>query len=128
MADKQSLGNLVAGVTEDMSTLIRGEIELAKTELRDSAHVASKGAGLLAGAAAVASMAGLFLLLTFAWILVQLGLPNWAAFGIVTLVLTIIAVILGLLGRKQLQEVKGLARSNESLAKTRELIAKQTGA
>jgi uncharacterized membrane protein YqjE len=128
MADKQSLGNLVAGVTEDMSTLIRGEIELAKTELRDSAQVASKGAGLLAGAAAVASMAGLFLLLTFAWILVQLGLPNWAAFGIVTLVLTIIAVILGLLGRKQLQEVKGLARSNESLAKTRELIAKQTGA
>ena len=107
---------------------IRGEIELAKTELRDSAQVASKGAGLLAGAAAVASMAGLFLLLTFAWILVQLGLPNWGAFGIVTLVLTIIAVILGLLGRKQLQEVKGLARSNESLAKTRELISKQTGA
>jgi len=128
MTEKQSLGSLVTGVTEDMSSLIRGEIELAKTELRDSAQVASKGAGLLAAAAAIAGMAGLFLLLTFAWILVQLGLPNWGAFGIVTLVLTIVAVVLGLLGRKQLQEVKGLQRSNESLAKTRGLIAKQTGA
>ena len=58
MADKQSLGSLVTGVTEDLSSLIRGEIELAKTELRDSAQVASKGAGLLAAAVGVASMAG----------------------------------------------------------------------
>ncbi len=128
MADKQSLGSLVTGVTEDLSSLIRGEIELAKTELRDSAQVASKGAGLLAAAVGVASMAGLFLLLTFAWLLVQWGLPYWAAFGIVTLILAIVAVVLGLIGRKQLQEIKGLERSNHSIAKTRELIAKQTGA
>ena len=51
MAEKQSLGNLVSGVTEDLSSLIRGEIELAKTELRDSAQVASKGAGPSRGCA-----------------------------------------------------------------------------
>ena len=128
MAEKQSLGSLVTGVTEDLSSLIRGEIELAKTELRDSAQVASKGAGLIAAAVGVASMAGLFLLLTFAWLLVQWGLPFWAAFGIVTLILAIVAVVLGLVGRKQLQDIKGLERSNQSLAKTRELLAKQTGA
>jgi tetrahydromethanopterin S-methyltransferase subunit C len=128
MAEKQSLGSLVTGVTEDLSSLIRGEIELAKTELRDSAQVASKGAGLIAAAVGVASMAGLFLLLTFAWLLVQWGLPYWAAFGIVTLILAIVAVVLGLVGRKQLQDIKGLERSNQSLAKTRELLAKQTGA
>ena len=128
MAEKQSLGNLVSGVTEDLSSLIRGEIELAKTELRDSAQVASKGAGLIAAAVGVAAMAGLFLLLTFAWLLVQWGLPYWAAFGIVTLILAIVAVVLGLIGRKQLQEVKGLQRSTESMAKTRELLSKTTGA
>jgi len=128
MAEKQSLGSLVTGVTEDLSSLIRGEIELAKTELRDSAQVASKGAGLIAAAVGVASMAGLFLLLTFAWLLVQWGLPYWAAFGIVTLILAIVAVVLGLVGRKQLQDIKGLERSNQSLAKTRDLLAKQTGA
>ena len=128
MAEKQSLGSLVTGVTEDLSTLIRGEIDLAKTELRDSAQIASKGAGMLAAAAAVAGMAGLFLLLTCAWLLVQWGLPNWAAFGIVTLLLAIAATILGLVGRKQLKEMKGLERSNQSIAKTRGLLSKTTGA
>ena len=50
MSDKQSLGTLVSGVTEDLSALVRGEIELAKTELRDSARTAGKGTGLLVGA------------------------------------------------------------------------------
>ena len=128
MNQKQTLGTLVTGVTEDLSTLIRGEIDLAKTELRDSAQVMSKGAALLAAAAAVAGTAGLFLLLTFAWLLVQWGLPYWAAFGIVTLLLAITAAILAVVGRKQLKEVKGLERSNQSLAKTRELLSKTTGA
>jgi membrane protein implicated in regulation of membrane protease activity len=88
----------------------------------------SKGAGLLAAAAAVAGMAALFLLLTFAWLLVQWGLPYWAAFGIVTLLLAITAAILAVVGRKQLKEVKGLERSNQSIAKTRELLSKATGA
>ena len=128
MNQKQTLGTLVTGVTEDLSTLIRGEIDLAKTELRDSAQVMSKGAALLAAAAAVAGTAGLFLLLTFAWLLVQWGLPYWAAFGIVTLLLAITAAILAVVGRKQLKEVKGLERSNQSIAKTRELLSKTTGA
>ena len=128
MNQKQTLGTLVTGVTEDLSTLIRGEIDLAKTELRDSAQVMSKGAALLAAAAAVAGTAGLFLLLTFAWLLVQWGLPYWAAFGIVTLLLAITAAILAVVGRKQLKEVKGLERSNQSLAKTRELLSKTTEA
>jgi uncharacterized membrane protein len=128
MNQKQTLGTLVTGVTEDLSTLIRGEIDLAKTELRDSAQVMSKGAGLLAAATAVAGMAALFLLLTFAWLLVQWGLPYWAAFGIVTLLLAITAAILAVVGRKQLKEVKGLERSNQSIAKTRELLSKATGA
>ncbi len=128
MSQKQTLGTLVTGVTEDLSTLIRGEIDLAKTELRDSAQVMSKGAGLLAAAAAVAGMAALFLLLTFAWLLVQWGLPYWGAFGIVTLILAITAAILAVVGRKQLKEVKGLEKSNQSITKTRELLSRATGA
>ena len=128
MNQKQTLGTLVTGVTEDLSTLIRGEIDLAKTELRDSAQVMSKGAALLVAAVAVAGTAGLFLLLTFAWLLVQWGLPYWAAFGIVTLILAVTAAILAVVGRKQLKEVKGLEKSNQSIAKTRELLSRATGA
>ncbi len=126
MVVKQSLGTLVTGVTEDLSAVIRGEIELAKTEIRESAQAASKGAGLLVVAAGVAFFAVLFLLVTAAWVLVQLGLPYWAGFFIVALVLIATAVALAVLGRKQLENAKGLERSPASLAKTRELLSRTT--
>ena len=125
MSDKQSLGTLVSGVTEDLSALVRGEIELLRTELRDTAKTAGRGSGLLIGAGVVAFLAVIFLLLTAAWGLVQAGLPTWAAFGIVTLVLIIIAVVLGLVGRNQLEQVKGPERSQASLEKTKAVLSRQ---
>jgi len=48
--EQQSLGELVATATRDMSLLIHKEIELAKAELAQSAAQAGIGAGLLGGA------------------------------------------------------------------------------
>lgn len=124
MSDKQSLGTMISGVTQDLSTLVRGEIELAKTELKETARTASKGGGLLVGAAVLAGTGGLFLLLTLAWLL-DLWLPTWAAFGIVTLLLIIVAVILGLLGRKELESVKGPTASPESIEKTKAVLSRK---
>ena len=56
MSDKQSLGTLVSGVTEDLSALVRGEIELAKTELRDSARTSPSTARLWATSSAVSGV------------------------------------------------------------------------
>jgi len=53
------LGDLIGEVTEDLSTLVRQELELAKAELQQSAARAGKGAGMLGGAA----VAGYFVLL-----------------------------------------------------------------
>jgi Putative Actinobacterial Holin-X, holin superfamily III len=122
VAEKQSLGAMVSGVTEDLSTLLRGEIELAKTELRDSAQTAARGGGMLAAAGVVAFLTVVFLLVTIAYVLVQLGLPVWAGFGIVTLALAIVATVLGLLGRKQLEQVKGLERTPASIEKTKAML------
>lgn len=125
MSDKQSLGTLVSGVTEDLSNLVRGEIELVKVELRDTARTAGKGTGLLVGAGVMAFLGLVFLLLTAAWGLVQAGLPYWAAFGIVTLVLIIIAVILGLVGKSQLEKVKGPERAQASIEKDKALLSRK---
>lgn len=125
MSEKQSLGTLVSGVTEDLSALVRGEIELAKAELRDSARTAGKGTGLLVGAGVLAFLGFVFLLLTAAWGLVQAGLPYWAAFGIVTLVLIIVAVILGLVGKSQLEKIKGPERTQVQLEKTKAVLSRQ---
>lgn len=126
MSDKQSLGSLVSGVAEDFSTLVRGEIELVKTELRDSAKATASGSGMLVGAGVTAFLAVIFLLLTLAWVLVQLGLPVWAGFGIVTLLLVAVAAILGVLGKKQLDSVKGPEHSQASLAKTKAVLSRSS--
>lgn len=132
MADKQqSLGSLVSGITEDLSALVRGEIELAKTEVRETVQVASKGGGMLAGAALFGFLALVFLLLTLAWGLVQLGLPTWAGFGIVALLLLVITAILGLLGKKRLDEVQaqgGLVRTQVSIEEAKTALARKAPA
>jgi len=124
VSDKQSLGSLISGLTEDLSTLVRGEIELAKTELRNSARSAASGTGLILGALIVGSTALLFLLLTLAWALAALGLPVWAGFGIVTLLLAVLTVALGVLGRNRLTSIKGPERAAASLAKTKAALAR----
>jgi ABC-type multidrug transport system fused ATPase/permease subunit len=122
--DKQTLGTLISGVTEDMSKLVRGEIELVKTEIRETARTAGQGTGLLVGAGVFAFLGLVFLLLTLAWVLVELGLPTWAGFGIVTLLVILTAVVMGLVGRKQLETVKGPERAQASMEKTKALFSR----
>jgi len=124
VSEKQSLGTMISGVTQDISTLLRGEIELVKAEISQQARTAAQGSGLLVGAAVVAGTAALFLLLTLAWLLDE-WLPTWAAFGIVTLLLIITAVILGLVGRKQLEKIKGLEASPASIEKTKAVLSRK---
>ena len=81
---EQSLGELVAAATRDLSLLVHKEVELAKTELTAELKRASIGAGLLGGAGFVGFFA--MLLLSFAaafGISEGLGWDFWAGFLIV---------------------------------------------
>jgi hypothetical protein len=118
---------MVSGVTEDISTLMRGEIELAKAELRETVQVASRGGGLLAGAGVLAFLGFVFLLVTIAYV-ISLWLPVWAGFGIVTLVLIIVAAILGVIGKKRLDEMKGPEITQQSLQKTKAVLSRKPAA
>lgn len=128
MAEKQqSLGTLVSGITDDLSRLVRGEIELVKTEVRETAQTAARGGGLLAAAGTIAFLGFVFLLVTLAYV-IAIWLPVWAGFGIVTLLLIVVAVILGLVGRKHLEEVQGLTRSQASIEKTKAALSRKPAA
>jgi membrane protein implicated in regulation of membrane protease activity len=120
--DRRSIGELVSSIMEDFSTLIRGEIELAKAEMREAAKQAGTGAGLLAGAAFLGFFSFTFLLVAAAYGLVAAGLPVWAGFLIVALVLLLIAAILGALGAKSLKQVKGPERAMAQKDATRKVI------
>ncbi|MGV1004846.1 MAG: phage holin family protein [Candidatus Nanopelagicales bacterium] len=107
----QSLAELVSGAIADTQGLVRDQIELTKVELQDTAKKAAKSSALFIVAGVVGFLGIIFLLVTAAYGLVALGLAVWAGFGIVTLVLLIMAAILVLVGRRQAREIKPPQRS-----------------
>lgn len=102
--EERSLGDIVGDIATNLSTLVRQEIDLAKTEVKNEATKASKGAGLLGGAGVAGYLAVLFLSLTVMFLLDIWMHIAWAAL-IVTAVWAIAAAVLGLRGRKELKQV-----------------------
>jgi len=120
---QQSIGELVSSAVSDVSTLVTDQIELTKTELRASAQNAGRAFGLLAGAAFVGFLFTVFLLVTIAYVLVAVGLPTWAGFGIVAAVLLIITIVLGIVGRSKAKKVQGPQTAIAELEQTRRALA-----
>ncbi len=117
---RPTIVDLVRSVAEDGATIVRGEIELAKTEMRESAQRAGKGAGMFGGAAFLAFTAWFLLTFAAAFGLVALGLPIWAGMLIIAVVYLLIAGLLGFLGKRELDRIKGLERTQASVQATLE--------
>ncbi len=114
-ADEPSVGTLVQSAMADVSTLIRSEIELAKAEIGKSAKKAGISVGLFAAAGVLAAFAGIYLFVTIAEALTALGLPRWVSYGIVTVVLLILAGLAALIGRRLLKKIEKPERTLETL-------------
>ncbi|KGN40007.1 phage holin family protein [Knoellia aerolata] len=102
---ERTVGQLVADATHDVQGIVRSEIALAKAEVSSGAKVMGKGAGLLGGAAFLGLLGLIFLFHTLARVL-DIWLPISASYGIVTLLLFVVAGVLGLLGKKALEKAK----------------------
>ncbi|MET0147056.1 MAG: phage holin family protein [Ilumatobacteraceae bacterium] len=109
-----SLGELLAEMTTDLSTLFRKEVELAKTEARDEAGRAGKAAAMLGVAALAAWLALVMLSLALAWLLDQ-GLNTALSFAIVGLLWAIAAAVLVTVGRRKLADLKTLPQTTETI-------------
>jgi len=101
-SDSRSLGEIVSDVTQDLTTLIRQEIDLAKTELKEEGTKAAKGAGMLGGAGLAGYFTVLFLSVTLMFVLGEF-LEFWLAALIVTVLWGIAAAVLAVIGKKRLQ-------------------------
>lgn len=104
---ERTLGQLVADASTDVSSIVKGEIALAKMEIQSDVAKGGKGAGLLAGAGVFALFLLGFLLSAAAWGIHAAGLPMWASLLIVSAVLLIITLVLALMGKSALGKVKG---------------------
>ena len=97
-AKDRSVGKLIADATEDVSTLVRGEIELAKIELKQTAFQALAGSVMFIVAGTFAFLALIMLLIALAFGLIAAGLWPWVAFIVVALLLIASGAILGYIG------------------------------
>ena len=113
-AETTSLGDLLGEVTRDMSTLMRQEVELAKVELKQSATRAGKGTGMLAGAGVAGHFVLLFLSLALWWALGNVLGLGWSAV-VVAIIWGIVAAVLASMGRKELNAIKGMPQTAETL-------------
>src|SRR5690349_2445614 len=102
---ERTIGQLVADLTHDLEGIVRGEIALARAEVTSGAKVIGKGVGLLAGAGFLALMGTVFLLHSAAWGIAE-WLPVWAGYLIVAVVVLIVGAVLGLLGKKALDNAR----------------------
>jgi hypothetical protein len=98
---EKSAGQLMKEVTEDLSTLVRKEMELAKQELGQSVSAKVKGAVMLA----IVGTLGFFALI-FALLAARDGLdevmPVWAADLATAGILLIIGIVGALLAKRKL--------------------------
>ena len=113
---RASVGELFSEVAEDLSTLMRQEVELAKAEVRESASRAGKGAGLLAGAGLSGYMVLLFASVAAWWGIGDATGRGWAAL-IVAGIWLIVAAVLGLMGRREVSAVSGAPQTAQTVKK-----------
>lgn len=99
----RSVGEIVGDISKDMSTLIRQEMDLAKSELKQEVGKLGKGAGMFGGA----GLAGFFTLFFLSLALTYL-LDNWLPVELAALIVALLwgiaAAVLALRGRQEIKQ------------------------
>lgn len=94
---------LVNDLSEQVSRLVKDELRLAKLELTAKGKRAGLGAGLAGMAGVIAFLGGATLVAALV-LLLALVMPAWLAAAIVAVLLFVAAALLGLVGKKKVQQ------------------------
>lgn len=104
-SDERSVGQLVASLPDEMSTLVRSEIELAKAEATEAVQRAVGASAMFGIAGFLAYVAFLMLSVAAALGLVALGLHPALGFLLVAVAFLLVAAVLGLIGYRAIKKV-----------------------
>jgi uncharacterized membrane protein YqjE len=109
-----SLGELLGEMTAALGSLVRAELELAKTEAKEEVARAGKAAGMFGGAGAAGYLALIFLSAGLAWLLDQ-AMNTALSFALVGLLWLVIAVVLLTSARKKVKGLEVLPVTKDTL-------------
>jgi uncharacterized membrane protein YqjE len=111
---EMSLGELFGELTEELSTLFRQEVQLARTEATKEAGRMGRVAGMF-GVAAVATLLGLSMLsMALAWLLDD-AMNRALAFAIVGVLWAIVAAVLVARARRTAKDIEVLPVTKQTL-------------
>ena len=119
-AEDPSIGKLVSDASESISTILRGEIELAKLELKSSVKNAGVGVGMFAAAGVLLVFSLTFGLIALAEGLIAIGLYRWLGYLCVFVLLLLIIGALVFLGIKKVKKVKA---PQQTISTTKDTVA-----
>jgi len=122
-----SIGELFADLTRDMSTLVRQEVQLAKTEVTQKATRAGKDVGYIAAGGLLAYTGFLALVAAVIIVLGTVGVPWWLSALLVGLVVAAVGYFLIMKGRDALKRLEMAPRQTiETLKDDAEWAKEQT--
>jgi putative superfamily III holin-X len=98
----RSLGEIVGDISRDLSTLVRQEMDLARSELKQEVAKVGKGAGMFGGAGAAGYLALFFASLALTWLLDD-WMPVELGALIVAVLWAVVAAVLAARGRKEIK-------------------------
>jgi hypothetical protein len=125
--EEPTIGRLVADASRDISSLIRGEIALAKSELKISVRAGGIGAGLLGAAAFLGLLALILLSISVAYFIDMIpGINTAVSFLIVFALYLLVAGVLALVGVRKLKQVGPPERAIAQAQKSKEILGKDT--
>lgn len=112
----QSIVDVLKSAVRDAQDLVRGEIALAKAELRAEVRQIAVAAVMLIAAAIMALIGLVFLCSTIAWGIAEgAGWPVWAGMGIVTLLALTGAAALAMMGRSRFAQQRHMPLTMETM-------------
>lgn len=124
---ESSFTDVVKEALRDAQELLRYEIALAKAEARDEVTRLGVGIGLIAGAGVAAVLGVVFLMTALAWGISEgLAWPVWAGFAIVTVLMLLVAGVLGIVGKKRLTAARHMPRTVDTLKENMQWMRART--
>ena len=120
--DDPTIGRLVADASRDISSLLRDEIALAKSELKISVKAGGTGLGLFGAAAFLVLLAIIMLSVAIAYFIHFTGLDLAWCFLIVFGLYVLVAALLGLVVYRKVKQVRAPERAIHQAQETKNIL------
>ncbi|HEX5496151.1 MAG TPA: phage holin family protein [Mycobacteriales bacterium] len=123
-----SLGDLARDAAEHLSTLVRGEVELARLELAASVRRLGLGSAFFGAAATLLFFSLFFPFIALAEGLVTVGLPRWGAYLVAWAAQVLLAGVAAFIGVRMVRRIRRPERTLQAVRDTARLARHPTRA